>query len=117
MTIGNGVEEIEHDAFKDCYKLTYVTSLRKYPPQIESSTFTNYNATLYVPIGSKTIYESYAYWEKFKKIEEIDVTSVNNTHINNDNKGEKKHYNLQGQRILYPRNGIYVVNGKKVFIK
>jgi hypothetical protein len=116
VTIGNGVEKIEHDAFKDCYKLTYVTSLRKYPPQIESSTFTNYN-TLYVPIGCKTNYKSDSDWKRFSYIEEIDVTSVNNTHINNDNKGERKYYNLKGQRVLNPKNGIYIVNGKKVFIK
>jgi hypothetical protein len=28
-----------------------------------------------------------------------------------------KYYNLQGQRVLNPKNGIYIVNGKKVFIK
>ena len=28
-----------------------------------------------------------------------------------------KYYNLQGQRVLNPQNGIYIVNGKKVFIK
>ena len=30
---------------------------------------------------------------------------------------DDKYYNLQGQRVLYPRNGIYIKNGKKIFIK
>ena len=27
------------------------------------------------------------------------------------------YYNLQGQRVLYPTKGLYIVNGKKVIIK
>ena len=30
---------------------------------------------------------------------------------------DKVYYNLQGQRVLYPTKGLYVVNGKKVIIK
>ena len=31
--------------------------------------------------------------------------------------GSEVYYNLQGQRVLYPTKGLYVVNGKKVIIK
>ena len=34
-----------------------------------------------------------------------------------DSNKDDKYYNLQGQRVLYPRNGIYIKNGKKIFIK
>ena len=75
-------------------------------------------AALQVPIGCKTIYWLHPNWENFFKIEEIDVSSsIDDTIINDDNKGEKEYYNLQGQRVLNPKNGIYIVNGKKVFIK
>ena len=30
---------------------------------------------------------------------------------------DKVYYNLQGQRVLYPTKGLYIVNGKKVIIK
>jgi hypothetical protein len=121
VTIGNSVTTIGDFAFSNCKRLTSVTSLNPTPPEISKNTFRKEcyeEATLQVPIGCKTIYWSHPYWENFKKIKEIDVSSsIDDVIINNDNKGEKKHYNLQGQRILYPRNGIYVVNGKKVFIK
>ena len=31
--------------------------------------------------------------------------------------GSEVYYNLQGQRVLYPTKGLYIVNGKKVIIK
>ena len=31
--------------------------------------------------------------------------------------GSEVYYNLQGQRVLYPTKGLYIVNGKKVVIK
>ena len=31
--------------------------------------------------------------------------------------GSEVYYNLQGQRVLYPTKGLYVVNGKKVIVK
>ena len=34
-----------------------------------------------------------------------------------DSNKDDKYYNLHGQRVLYPRNGIYIKNGKKIFIK
>ena len=41
------------------------------PATIEESTFSNRaNATLYVPTGSKTVYQSANYWKEFKEIKE-----------------------------------------------
>jgi hypothetical protein len=104
-----------------------VTSLNPTPPEIRENTFgktknTGWSiystAKLIVPEGCKTIYRLHPYWGKFYKIEEIDVSSsIDDTIINDDNKGGKEYYNLQGQRVLNPKNGIYIVNGKKVFIK
>ena len=31
--------------------------------------------------------------------------------------GSEVYYNLQGQRVLYPTKGLYIVNGKKVIVK
>jgi hypothetical protein len=58
------------------------------------------------------------YWGKFSNIVEIDVnTSIDNNIMCDGNKGEGRYFNLQGQRMLNPKNGIYIVNGKKVFLK
>ncbi|MCD8296918.1 MAG: hypothetical protein LUC88_05035, partial [Prevotella sp.] len=31
--------------------------------------------------------------------------------------GDDKFYNLNGQRVTAPRNGVFILNGKKVLIK
>lgn len=57
-----------------------------------------------------------------------DVTIMGSFKKNDDNVGIDEHvvisdesnkaiYNLRGQRIINPKNGIYIVNGQKVFIK
>ena len=118
VTIPSSVTTIGDWAFSYC-DLANVTSLNMIPPQIEINTFGNnaQNATLYVPIGCKTIYKSQTYWESFSNIVEIDVTNIQYTLTEKINEEKNKNYNLQGQRVLYPRNGIYIKNGKKVFIK
>jgi hypothetical protein len=42
-------------------------------------------------------------------------SSISTTYIDSNKEGW--YYNLQGQRVINPKNGIYIVNGKKVFIK
>jgi hypothetical protein len=37
--------------------------------------------------------------------------------IQNAEQGTKEIYNLNGQRVNQPAKGLYIVNGKKVFIK
>ena len=45
-----------------------------------------------------------------------DTTGINDVEINTEEiRGE--FYNLNGQRVQTPSKGIYIVNGKKVFIK
>ena len=56
-----------------------MTSLNTTPPKIESNTFPNYNATLYVPIGCKTIYWLHPYWENFTNVVEIDASNIQYT--------------------------------------
>ena len=91
VTIGNNVTEIGDRAFYDCSSLTEVTipnsvtSIGSYafsgctgmtkiychsttPPTIDSSTFSNYSATLFVPWQSVYAYMSAQYWENFTSI-------------------------------------------------
>lgn len=44
---------------------------------------------------------------------ESSITPIVSDHRDKDD----KYYNLQGQRVFYPRNGIYIKNGKKIVIK
>ena len=77
IEIPNTVSSISHDAFKGCSGLTSVTSLNETPPTVgiyssyifDTNTFNN--ATLYVPKGCKSKYQSATGWSHFQKIEEI----------------------------------------------
>ena len=114
------VTSIGHSAFEGCSGLTSVTSLNTIPPVIMSSTFeetTEKNATLNVPIGCKNIYWLHPYWENFTKIEEIDVSGISNTILNN--KYDDNIYNPNGIKVNGNNlgKGIYIKNRKKVIIK
>ena len=76
VVIGSGVTTIGTGAFYVCDNLTSVTILRQDPPSLDGqwteSTFSNRaNATLYVPYGCKSNYQSANYWEEFKQIKEL----------------------------------------------
>lgn len=101
VTIPNNVTSIGNNAFQGCLRLTYViipesvTSIGEYafdqcyelssvkiggavPVELYANSFpTRPNATLYVPIGSKSLYSIANYWRDFKKIVEFPNTDVN----------------------------------------
>ena len=126
ITIPESVTSIGERAFWNCTSLYSVTSMCTTPPQIKSDTFSQetYNtAILYVPIGSKANYWLHPYWENFKNIKEIDVTSVKNI-LNDSANNNGAVYNLQGVRVSSNSDkmnqlskSIYIVNGKKIIIK
>ncbi len=43
-----------------------------------------------------------------------DVTAIKNIKVGSE---DNVYYDLQGHRVLYPKKGLYIVNGKKVIIK
>jgi len=112
------ITSIGGKAFYGC-SLNMVISLNTTPPVISHNTFNNstYNeATLLVPIDCITVYDC-SNWTYFEKMEEIDVSSINNTLIDNESGGCI--YNLKGTKVdgnNYGK-GIYIKNGKKVIIK
>lgn len=74
MTIPKGVTKIGDDAFNNCSSLTEVYCYIKAPLTISSNTFSNrFNATLYVPSGSKSAYQKANYWKDFKNIADLDT--------------------------------------------
>ncbi len=49
----------------------------------------------------------------------LDIDGDGTTAIKNMKVGTEDniYYDLQGRRVLYPKKGLYIVNGKKVIIK
>lgn len=76
------VEYIGDYAFDGCAKLDTIVLKTATPPSIESSTFTTGQhilAKVYVPVGSKEIYQNTDYWKDFANIEEGDPTGSGET--------------------------------------
>jgi hypothetical protein len=66
------LDYIGWQAFDPCKSLTEVKVAMKEPVEIRENTFpSRANATLYVPAGSKTAFESTQYWKDFKQIVEM----------------------------------------------
>ncbi|MBR2606772.1 MAG: leucine-rich repeat domain-containing protein [Bacteroidaceae bacterium] len=77
VTIGSSVTSIEDYAFYGSTSgLTKIYLLNEIPADINSYTFSNYNATLYVPQGSLAAYKAANYWKNFKNIVEFDPTGI-----------------------------------------
>ena len=70
-------------------------------------------ATLYVPVGTKSLYESFSGWTVFANIVEGEpVTSIGKAV--NSKFTEEGWYSLQGQKVDQPKRGIYIRNGQKM---
>ncbi|WP_288892114.1 leucine-rich repeat domain-containing protein [uncultured Alistipes sp.] len=70
ITIPDSVTSIGDFAFSGCSGLTSIYCKAIVPPSIKTNTFYNFNATLYVPTGSKAAYTAADEWGYFRTIEE-----------------------------------------------
>ena len=122
ITIGNSVKSIGGWAF-DGVDLTTVVSLIENPFWIEGkssssrafSENTFYNATLYVPVGTKEKYQATDGWKDFAYIVEGTPTGIKV--IENTQKKNATVYDLNGVRLSEAKRGINILNGKKVVVK
>ena len=118
------------EAFSGCTAVTEVHSLNPIPPVIVEKTFASDaydNSTLYVPTGCTSIYWLHPYWEKFAHIkEEYNPTGINylpedSPHTFQENDNIDIVFTLDGRCIQQDKSklphGIYIINGKKVYIK
>ena len=67
------------------------------------------NVTLYVPKGTKALYESTDGWRQFFNIQEGDPTTGIVSTKDDVNKVEVSRYDIKGQRLNAPRKGINIV--------
>lgn len=113
VTLPQSLTDIESKAFSSC-ALTKVYSKIKEPFDIDSSVFEENpdDLTLYVPAGTKALYESTEGWNMFENIVEMEPSGIND--VRSDIRTDI--YDLQGRKIKgqVAKKGVYVVDGKKV---
>ena len=118
ITMGNGVQYVGNFAFAECKNLADIYCLAATVPSIGSNTFDNScpeNATLYVPAEAIDSYRTTAPWSSFGNIVEIGSTNVET--VKGESGKMKAIYDFQGRNVDAPKKGLYIVDGKKVFIK
>ena len=129
VTIPSTVTSIGNLAFYYCSSLTTVTSLIKEPFVISYDVFSDYDAetwssiftpaTLYVPEGTKSLYEATYPWNQFKNIVELGESNGIQTPIDHPTLTIDGYYTPDGRKIegKPTKKGLYIVNGRKVVIK
>jgi len=134
ITIPANIESIGHLVFKDCKSLVNVYVESNTPPEFstQSSSVNNNwtyqslgladNVVLHVPVGAKSTYLAHPVWGGFSMIvEDVGLTGITSVK-GDDSLGWV--YDLQGRKIEnyteknhHLSSGIFIINGKKVFIK
>lgn len=134
LTIPSSVTSIGRSAFFGCTGLVSVTSFIEKPFDIDDDIFVYWNAekndfelidvTLYVPQGTKILYEKTSGWNVFGNIVEMteEETNVKDVYATKQSTIPVTYYNLDGQKFATPQKGINIVkysNGimKKVLVK
>ena len=122
VTIGNSVTNIGDYAFGECYSLMEIHSKIKQPGKgITYGRSIFYKAPiggilLFIPKGTKTLYNNTSPWNQFINIVEEDDSGINDIKVD-ATPTEDVYYNLHGQRVFNPTPGIYIHNGKKELVR
>ena len=127
ILIPSSVDTIKEGTFDSCYSLNSIYVNCAVPPKADMSAFDGVqrSAKIFVPVGSLAAYQASAPWNEFTNIYESDFAAL--TDIPNDQPGGGKDvYSLQG--ICIKRNateadidalpeGLYIIGGRKVYVK
>ncbi|MCM1077943.1 MAG: BspA family leucine-rich repeat surface protein [Bacteroidales bacterium] len=117
ITFGKNFTALNHSNINTCENLKTVNAQMATPFTISSECFASTvtsNATLKVPAGTKTLYQTAEGWKEFWNIVEYDATTIKST--NTDCMENKPAiYDLNGHRMRSThRKGLYIIGGKKI---
>ena len=119
VTIGNDVTLINRYLFSDCSGLTTLYSLNPIPPTIGADNFTNsqyLNLNVYVPQDALATYQAADTWKNFWNLQGFAPTGIKTIKADGKNAADT-YYDIQGRRLNEPKNGLNIINGKKVLIR
>ena len=118
LYISNTIESIGDQAFAECNNIFDIKIGSKKAITASENIFssdTYNNACLYVPTGRKDFYAKTSPWSNFI-IKEMDFTGVEDVEAEGE-RVKDVYYDLSGRVVENPSSGIYIINGKKVFVK
>lgn len=111
-TIPNSVKSIGSYAFGNCPKLTSIYSYIENPTSDTGSNFDNKNytnATLYVPKGTKALYQNTDGWKYFQNIVEFDATAVHEVGGEETEAKVIGNYSINGKQLSAPQKGLNIL--------
>ncbi len=76
VIIGENVTSIGENAFAGCSALSKITCFAVNPPEVDASSFSNYNGYLTIPCDNFEAYDIHPIWGNFKHIECISAEST-----------------------------------------
>ena len=129
VTIPANVTNLGYAIFYGCEKLSTMKSFIANPFEVEAfieDIQMSTNVTLYVPTGTKHLYESTGDWNMASQIIEMDDSDVGIDDVKTAEPTGKADgvYTVSGVRLPVSADevnnlpaGIYIVNGKKVLVK
>lgn len=118
VILGSGLQQIQANAFGECDNIVEIYSLNPVPPALTNDAFEaqlNNKATVYVPVGSLTAYQTANRWRDFNNIEESTV-GINDRSLT---KSDYKIYTLKNRLVIENAKpddiaNIYATNGSLV---
>lgn len=129
VTIPEDITEIGDGAFSGCTGLEAIYNRSKTPVKLGSQLvrtrtgkiITQFEGIdfdtciLYVPVGSKEAYQNAEGWNQFKHIVELEALGIDD--VTQSSSDVDVYFSLHGQRVINPTSGLYIKNGKNVFVK
>ncbi|WP_232220117.1 leucine-rich repeat domain-containing protein [Prevotella falsenii] len=125
ITFPASLEEIGSYVFDGCKQLKTVTCLRETPLEgmaMGESVFESIDKTkceLKVPKGHKAEYAAAEQWKDFTNITEHELTGIS-LPVNQNKDLKTSIFTINGQHLpanAQPTEGIYIINGKKMYVK
>ena len=117
VTIPSSITSIGNNAFDSCTGLEtiYCEIEKPFPISEEAFKRVTEKATLYVPVGTKELYQSTEGWKNFINIVEMPITEIEE-HRQSLEQKNYNYYDLKGRSVKQPSKGIYIHNGRKVLV-
>lgn len=131
IEIPSTVTNIEERAFCDCQSISTIRCLNPTPPTLGNLVFGRFNfkgcdkekCILYVPIGSKELYQNAQGWNEFKNIVETEFSGIEDVSIDYSNPIYiyDINGNMIGGSIDNLSSGIYIIRqgakARKIIVK